>query len=190
MRTAMGRIVWMSVFVASTVFAEGRVGTLSDVAVIQNGHGFARVLFRAGGLADLGNVAISGATLRISTVGVPQNRAFELRVHPVTRAWNPASVEWTRGWTRPGGDFDDELLSMARLDLRGGAAEVAFDVTGLMKEILESGMDAHGFILTVAPEEGVGLRLEDLPRFAGLATASLDVRYRKMPPPPSRRGNR
>jgi hypothetical protein len=118
---------------------------------------------------------------------LPADRAFELWIHPVTRAWNPGTVEWRRGWSRPGGDFDDELPSIAQLDLRTPVSEVAFDVTGIMKEILESGMEAHGFLLTVAPADGIGLRVDDLPRFAGLANAGLELKYRQARPLPAHR---
>jgi hypothetical protein len=151
------------------------------VAVIENGEGAARILFRGGGFEALANVAISRATLTVPVEGLAEDRAIELGIHAVTRAWDPSTVEWRSGWSRPGGDFDDELLSVARLDLRGGASEMAFDVTALLKEIVESGREAHGFILTVTPADGVGLRVEDLPRFAGLANAALEVKYRALP---------
>jgi hypothetical protein len=187
MRGTIRHFRWISMFVASAAFAEGRTASLYDVAVIENGQGAARVLFRAGGIEGLENVAISRATLTVAAAGQPEDRALEFWIHPVTRPWDPASVKWERGWSRPGGDFDDELLSIARLDLRADASEVAFDVTGLMKEIVEAGMEAHGFILTLAPADGVGIRVEDLSRLGSLADAALEIEYRRVPPRPSRR---
>lgn len=188
MNGLIGKILaGFALLMVANAHADDRGATLRDVAVIQNDQGAIRVLFRTDGLEGLGNVAISRATLTIPTVGVVQDRAVELRVYPVTRAWDPGSVDWYAGWDRPGGDFDEEVVSVARLDLRSAMPEAVFDVTGPMKEILESEMEADGFILTVAPTEGDGLLIDDLPRFGGLAAASLDIAYRKTPPRPTQR---
>lgn len=181
---------WLGVLVAGTALAAGHVAGVHDIAVIENGEGATRVLFRAGGLEELGDIAISRATLTVPVAGLAEDRVLELWIHPVTSAWDPSSVEWERGWSRPGGDFDDELLSIARLDLRSAATDVTFDVTSLMKEIVESEMQADGFILTVAPHDGIGIRTEDLPRFADLASAEVEVSYRSVPSAPRRQGSR
>jgi hypothetical protein len=51
----------------------------------------------------------------------------------------------------------------------------------MLKEIVEGEMAADGFLLTVDPVEGVGLRVEDLPRFAGLSLGAVELYYRKVP---------
>jgi hypothetical protein len=99
----------------------------------------------------------------------------------VTTNWNPLTVDWTTSWTRAGGDFDDELYARTRVDLGRGATTATLDVTTIVKEFVEGGMSADGFILSVAPSEGDGIRVEDLARFADLAGATLAVLYVKMP---------
>jgi hypothetical protein len=56
------------------------------------------------------------------------------------------------------------------------------DMTSMLKDVLESGMTADGFLLTVDPVDGVGIPVTDLTRFGTLATATFDVRYRNVPP--------
>jgi hypothetical protein len=106
----------------------------------------------------------------------------------VTANWNPLTVDWTTSWTRPGGDFDDELYARTRVDLARGATTATLDVTTIVKEVVEAGMSADGFILSVVPREGDGICVEDLARLAGLASATLAVSYVKMPSIERRRG--
>jgi hypothetical protein len=81
-----------------------------------------------------------------------------------------------------GGDFDEELFATADVDLSRGPASAVFDVTTILKEVLESGMTADGFLLTVDPVDGAGIPVTDLTRFGALATATFDVHYRPLPP--------
>jgi hypothetical protein len=90
-------------------------------------------------------------------------------------------------WSRPGGDFDDLLYSRSELDLARGGGAVNFDLTAVLKEIVEEGAFADGLIVTVDPEEGEGIRGQDLPRLEALGAASLEIKYRQVPPRPTRR---
>lgn len=55
----------VSVLAVATVSADEATRTIHDVAAIENGSGQARILFRIGGLSDLGPILIKHAILRI-----------------------------------------------------------------------------------------------------------------------------
>ncbi len=155
-------------------------GGVRDVSVIQDGRGAARVLFRLqDNVRTLSEVSVWKATLRIPLVGLPTEQSIRLRIYPVTRTWSTGTVTWTGGWTREGGDFDAEIFAEKELDLRGAPTEIVLDVTRLLKETLEQRLAGDGFILSVDPRTGSGVSVTDLPRFAGLAASTLDVKYRK-----------
>lgn len=187
MRRAMTGLLAAFV-VSSPVWGEEQSRDITDVRTILDGEGVARVLFKVNAPVNLDGVAIRRATLRLSASGSIESRKIRLRVHPVTTAWNSGAVSWTSPWTRPGGDFDDELHGRAQLDLGVGTADLRFDVTPIVKEIVEHGMEADGFILTVDPADGRGIRTADLARLQNLVGATLEVTYRRVSSPPSRRG--
>jgi hypothetical protein len=70
------------------------------------------------------------------------------------------------------------------------SSEVRIDVTAVMKEVLEEGLDVDGFILTVDPRDGAGIASDDLSAFSGLSGSTLEMTYRKSPPAPGQRGAR
>jgi hypothetical protein len=184
-----GTLALLAVLIVSPLAnADRATSSVTDVAVIQNGEGAARVLFRCPEMIAADGIAIRRATLTIPVVGLGEARALHLQLHPVTANWNARAVDWTTSWSRPGGDFDDELYTRTRVDLASGATTASLDVTMLVKEIVEAGMTADGFILSVVPHEGEGIRVEDLPRLAALAGASLAVSYVKVPAIDRRRG--
>jgi hypothetical protein len=170
--------------VAGAARAGGREfrGNVVEFATMDNGSGAARILFKVdAAVRDLEDVAIWRATLRVPVSGEAASETLRLHVYPVSRNWNAGSVDWNTGWDRPGGDFDREMYARGELALaRGGAQELEVDVTHLLKEIVEAGMPAHGFLVTVNPADGEGLRLADLPRFGSLAGAELEIRYRSL----------
>jgi hypothetical protein len=102
---------------------------------------------------------------------------LELRVYPVTTAWTQGSVDWDSGWENPGGDFDADLYSPARVDLRSRTGILVFDLTVALKEIVEGGMDDYGFLVSVRPSEADGIAADDLAIFQNLGSAGLDVSY-------------
>jgi hypothetical protein len=167
---------------AADAHAAGVRGAVRDVAVIQDGAGSARILFRASStISDLSEAIVSKAHLAITTTGAAEARALRVRVYSVTTVgWNSLGATWT-GWSGPGGDYDEELFASAELDFARGGATATFDVTAILKEVLESGMTADGFLLTVDPADGTGIASGDLTRFGTLSTATLDVQYRKVP---------
>ncbi len=161
-----------------------------DVTTIQNEAGQGRILFRADLPEEPGAIAVRRAILTVPVTaadgaGDRTSRRLDLRVYPVTRAWSAGSADWATGWSRPGGDFDPDVYGHADADVgRGGT--VQFDVTVAVKEILEHGMEAHGFLLTVAPDTGEGIASDDRASLEGFAGATLEVQYRELPPRPAR----
>jgi hypothetical protein len=149
---------------------------------MQDGAGSSRIVFRASSsVTGLTDAIVSKALLTVATTGAPESRRARVRVYPVTAVgWNPAGVTWS-GWSRPGGDYDEELFASAELDFTRGAATAVFDVTAIVKEVLESGMTADGFLLTADPVEGAGIPLADAARFGTLSSATLDVTYHRVP---------
>jgi hypothetical protein len=166
-------------------------GGVTDVAVIANARGESRILFRTDGLTlPEENLAIERALVKFSLQGEAADRRSQIRICPVTTDWSPASVDWDTGWDRPGGDFNEEVYTRVALEYSRGAHDVTADVTTLLKEIHEEGMEAYGFIVSVQPFEGEGIHLEDVDRFEGLASADLDVSYRLSGPHPGGRQDR
>jgi len=183
MRTILTGVL-LAILITSPALANRRAEALASHAVINNGGDGHRFLFKADGLASLESVAVRHARIEFDLAGETTDRTLYLSLCPVTNTWEPGSVQWQGGWRRPGGDFDEDLASEVALDL-SRAGKASFDVTPILKEWLEHGVEYDGFILTVQPREGgEGIRGQDLGRLQGLHGASLVVDYRKVPPPP------
>jgi hypothetical protein len=180
----------LAFLVAVPALADRRSESLASHATIDNGGDGHRLLFKADGLRTLSSVAVRSARIEFDLAGQTTDRKLYLSLCPVTTEWAAGNVSWESGWTRPGGDFDEDLASEIAVDLsRTGRA--SFDVTPILKEWLEHGVEYDGFILTVQPREGgEGIRDADLSRLQGLANASLVVDYRRVPPPPGERRHR
>lgn len=173
---------------ATSATAAERTVSLSDVSVITDPSGNSRCLFRAADLATLQNVAIARAALVVPFSGEAAERTLRLAVYPVTSEWSAGSVSWSSGWTREGGDFDEEIGARAEVDLRGGSAVARFDVTAHVKEWLEEGASHDGFLLTAQPEFGEGVSSDDVSRLGSLTGARLEVVYRTVAARPRGRG--
>jgi hypothetical protein len=104
---------------------------------------------------------IRRASLSVPIETSPQERWLTLRLYPVSRSWD-AGVSWSAPWTTAGGDYDPELYSEARVDLRSGTGAAVFDVTVLLKEVLEEGVSADGFLLTDVTGGARGVRSADV----------------------------
>ncbi len=169
---------------AATAWAGEAIRGIGDVVTIEDEEGHGRVLFQCDDLIETENVAIWKAMLRFELLGQGESRTLPIVIHPITRPWSPGSVDWETGWTRPGGDIDEQRFARAELNLARGAGQYSIDVTALAKEIVESGYVCYGFLATIDRSQGIGFANEDLGRFANLGNASIEVSYRTTPPPP------
>jgi hypothetical protein len=181
---ALSGVLVLSLALASSVSADRRQHTIEDYAVMEDGSGSCRLLFRLDGVEPDEEVVVARARLSFVMSGQPAARSLRLCLCPVTSQWAPGTVSW-QGWRTPGGDYDEELVAFADVDLAQGATEIFFDVTPTIREIVQSGRSLHGFLLSVRPEEGVGLAVGDATRFSGLPQGSLELSYRKVRPPRS-----
>lgn len=183
-------IVVGTLLIASVATADRRSEPLSSHAEISSGDAH-RLLFKAGGFRTLANVAVSRARIEFEVTGASADRSLYLSLCPVTTSWQAGTVGWDQGWNRPGGDFDEDLAAEVAVDLSRDGRKAVFDVTPIVKEWLEQGVDFDGFILTVQERAGgEGIHGEDVSRFENLANASLVVDYRKVSPGPRGRRNR
>ncbi len=169
-------------------FAESRIDPVTSFAAINDGT-VSRCLVRVDLPGDLGPVAIARAELIFDLSGSSREGVIRLALHPVTTPWTAESADWTSGWRVPGGDIDPELISRTEVDLSQAVGEVRFDVTSILKEQAEAGGEYFGFLVTTQPEFGEGVRLADADRLAGLSSARLEVRYRKVTARPSGRAD-
>lgn len=173
------------VLLGSATIAEEAARILSDSAVINDGRGSSRILFHWSPSVDAERFVVSRAVLRFDVSGAAETRSLRLSLHPVTSQWDAASVSWNSGWRTPGGDFDSEIESRAEVDLSRGASSTAWDVTSLVKEVLEGGQTFHGLLVTSSgSEDGGGIRTEDAARLSNLANATIELTYRRAPPIP------
>ena len=182
MRTLPTLMTAVAILTASIASADEVVRGVKDVATITDEAGVSRLLFRLDGGIDVPHFAIERATLDLGLVGEREDRGFALQIHPVTREWNRESVDWTTGWTRPGGDFEDDLYAKSRVHFGGGDTHGLFDLTVPLKEVLEVGMPADGFILTLSPIDGRGIPADALSRFANIDQATVRIVYKILPP--------
>jgi hypothetical protein len=159
---------------------------VSDATTItEPDTGVGRVLFRADLSVEDENVSVRRAYVRVPMTAVELSEPMTLRIHPVTSEWDAGAVSWT-SWSEPGGDFESEVHGRAEVSARA-EGEIVFDITILAKDILEHGVPNRGFLLTIDPGEGVGIPPGDVDAW-DLQGASVEVQYRRTPPPPRRIG--
>jgi hypothetical protein len=174
----IGAMAAMILGVSSASLAETISDPVGAFGVMDDGEGHSRILFSLPDVDDAsqdGNLVVGRATLTITVLGVPEDRSLALRIYPVTSPWMPGDVDWWTGWESPGGDIDSELYSRAQLDLSMGSSSVVFDMTMLVKEVVEDGQAFDGFLVTLDPEIGIGIPSLDVDRFQGLSFSTLDM---------------
>lgn len=157
--------------VGAPASAERLSRPVSDVTVAEDARGGSQVLFRWDSPLPAG-AAVRKAVLRFDRTGERVPRTVTLRVYPIT-------APWTDG--RGAVVFDADVWSYARVDL-SQAGPVVVDVTTVVKEVVEGGMRAHGYLVAVDGRGAQGLSPVELARLAGLSTASMDVTWRRLPP--------
>ncbi|MGQ0720713.1 MAG: DNRLRE domain-containing protein [Candidatus Eiseniibacteriota bacterium] len=190
MRRKHGRLPLLTVVAcvgiqSIAVGGEVKVG-LIDYTMIDNGKGEARALFRHETLSLPTNAVLSRAVLEFPYSAVASAKTQELIVYPVTTTWTTSGADWSTGWSAAGGDVEENLGSRAAVDFSTpGTATI--DVTGMMKDVLEDGVFADGFLLSVPSFAGEGMALD---RAAGLDVTggTLRISYRQVGHGPNAQG--
>ena len=101
-----------------------------------------------------------------------------VQLHPLTSAWSAQNASWTAGWTKAGGDFDQEVASPALLTNQNAGA-VSIDVYLSIREILANQRSNYGFIIVPERAEGVALKPIAANEGARLANSKLILAYRE-----------
>jgi hypothetical protein len=151
-----------------------------STARITSPEGFQRVLVAIDfpdipDRASLGNVA-----LRIPGQDLVALESLDVFFGALSTPWSPATVEWSRGWTTPGGDIDPELRG--RLSIEGeSTGDVFLDLSSILRAE-RNGRMVHGLLLSVPEGRGIGFDaltaeiLED-----ALSRSTLEVTARANP---------
>ncbi len=166
--------IGVGLMLAGPVAAERLSRVVTDVATASDGRGGAQVFFRWTPNLPSG-AAVRKATLRFERSGEGVARALTVRVYPVTAAWSGT------GPLR----YDTELWSHAEVNL-AEPGPVVIDVTTVVKEIVEGGFEAYGFVLAADGAEESGLTQADVSRLGGLSSGTIDVTWRRVPAAPRR----
>lgn len=159
--------------------ADQRTVPVRDATWIQDDRGNSRLLFRLDEILPGQGIAVSRASLVLPLAGVAIESRARLRAYAVTREWAPGAVGWTGGWTRPGGDFDEDIYVPVDADLSRGFLVV--DLTPLVKEWAEGEADYHGFVLTTDPADRVGLPSPLRDRLGSISGAEVHLSYVRVP---------
>lgn len=183
----MKRILVAAAGVAvSITFADGLAAAASrqlavgSVRTIQREDGDARVLFRIPGIAELSGQFVTNATLEIPLAHTSAERDVDVYLFAVSQAWTDGTATWNSPWRVPGGEWDLDHYAIAQIGPRNETGVLRFDVSTLVRAIVEGESPPHGFILSAGPAEGVGrFRAADLAVLGDLSGARLDVSCHK-----------
>lgn len=185
MKEMFGTIALITIGYFGTALAEQVTSVPGRSATIDDGEGHSRILLPWAAPTEDENVTVSRAIFHFEVGGETEERLLRVRLYPITSAWTPETVDWANGWSSPGGDIDEEVWCHATIELERGSHTFAFDVTNVVKEVMEEGYEPYGFLITSEPSEGIGLQEGDLGRFSEIADGSLEVSWRRVPPKPS-----
>ncbi len=147
--------------------ADAQLVGVADVTVVTNGEGASRVLFRLPVSTASERTIVKKAILTVPFTGAPEEKSLELRICPVTEAW-PSGASWST-------EFDADVFAPARVDLGSGSGSATFDLTVLLKEVLEDDLTSDGFVLVSGSQVVDGLTGDDADRFETLEGAQLQL---------------
>lgn len=161
---------------------------VQSTLVIENERGESRILLVFENREIPTAAGISSAILRAPLgAPIPSDSLWfcpEVVCFPVTTRWSPESVDWTRGWETPGGDFDSGIRARGRLGCRSDegeeATELTLDVTALLKEAIGSDGFGNGFLITRGGSESRNLDAVEASLLSRIGEATIEVSYKGM----------
>ncbi len=166
-----------------------------EVAVMTSEMGESRVLFRTEDWAATSSTVVTSASLTLPSSGWSEadsseaSGLFAIQVLPVSEAWSSIGAEWDERWLDASrGSFGVETYARELIDpSRAARSDFSLDLTGVVKQAIDDGTFANGFLLAVPASEGSGLDERELGAFASLGRARLTIRFKNVAPPPARR---
>lgn len=155
---------------------------------IENERGESRILLVFENREIPTAAGISSAILRAPLgAPIPTDSLWvcpEVVCFPVTTRWSPESVDWTRGWETPGGDFDSGIRARGRLGCRSDegeeTTELTLDVTALLKETIGSDGFGNGFLITRGGTESRNLDAVEASLLSRIGEGTIEVSYKSM----------
>ncbi|MEZ5064760.1 MAG: hypothetical protein R3B81_08475 [bacterium] len=160
---------------AAPVRAEREVFPCTEQALITNGAGLGRFLFRFDGTTALRDELVTAAWLDVACGWVSED-VLSVRVAPLDRAWSSASVTWTSPWHDAGGDLARAFITAE--DVR--SATVRLNVTEWVRSHFAGDVEDYGLLLTVDDGARGGFTPGERALFGDLPDASLIVEYRDL----------
>ena len=181
MRRSLGTLVLIGAVLcfSAAAGAATRDLSISGVQAIRRTDGEGRVLFRVPELTALSGQFVTSASLEIPLRrGVAVERDVDVYLFALSQAWSDGAATWDSPWRIPGGEWPVDDYGVAHIRSGRQGAVLHFDVSTLVRAIVDGEAPPHGFILTAGPAEGVGRFLPgDLSALGDLAGATLHVSY-------------
>ncbi len=146
----------------------------SEVRVIENGSGEARVLLDFESLEELTGQWVTSAFLRLPLSETPPSSDLFIQVCSVDTDWRGGGATWTTPWEVDGGDLD---VGSPYLTLEEGSVEefVSVNVTDEVRAIVHGERVSYGLALTVPTWKGEGFTSAERESFGSMEGASLVV---------------
>jgi hypothetical protein len=155
------------------------VVSCEENAVILNGMGLSRHLFRFGDLEPIGNELVTAAWVEIPLAG-PAPSPVRVRFAPLDRAWSAGTVSWTSPWHDAGGDLARAFVVTEEIGAGDAGGRLRLNVTEWVRSVLEGETADHGFLLTVEDGSRGGFRAAERALLEGAGTANLRIDYRSL----------
>jgi hypothetical protein len=136
---------------------------VTDYAVISHGNTEFRILARfeiPEGVAD--------STLMFVELGfgiapvLEQDSVLRIDCNAITFDWNMRSADWNYPWQNPGGDFDEDLMTMFTVT-SANRGRAYFDLTDIVRSWLRNEANNHGLIFLIPNGISSSFEVQRLP---------------------------
>lgn len=126
---------------------------------------------------ELSDVILDGAALTM-TLARDTTCQLDVTVYPLTHSWTANTVQWSGGWTRDGGDYNDSLPSPALASEQNGG-KISALVTDFVVNQVAGRATNFGFIVVPDPESECRIAEMTANDAGRLSNAKLVIAYRQ-----------
>lgn len=174
---AIAGLVFLGILLGSERSDAATVEYAAAQHAVITSSGKHRVLVSFPSLSELASEWVSSAVLTVPAGGEGSAPELSLEVNALTTSWSAAAT-WTSPWSVPGGDRETSIPAGSEPVLRSGEAELAVDVTDIVRAFCAGDVQQNGFILCPSSPLLMGLSNAQLGFLGELSEARLTVRYR------------